>query len=153
MQVLEYQMLDARNLLCCSTKFDPDGITRALLEINELLGNNNISRNDTTIYLSFNNKEDLTINIYLSLKKKITDIKDTFWLKERIFLIQAVRTRHEGELYTLRDSFFKILQYLDTHQLSPITPFCCKVLAGLENPEDIRDMIVDIYVGINGNIV
>ena len=153
MQVLEYQMLDVRNLLCCTTKFDPDAITGTLLEINELLKNNDISKNDATIYLSFKNKEDLAITMYLSLKKKITDIKDTFWLKERLFLIQAVRARHEGELYNLRDSFFKIMQYLNTRQLSPITPFCCKVLAGLENPEDTRDMILDIYVGVNGNIL
>jgi len=153
MQMLEYQMLDARNLLCCTTKFNPDGITGTLLEIDELLENNNISKNDATIYLSFNSKEDIAINVYISLKKKITEVNDTFWLKERIFLIQAVKARHEGGLYTLRDSFFKILQYLNTRQLSPITPFCCKVLSGLEDPEDTQNMIVDIYVGVNGNIL
>jgi DNA gyrase inhibitor GyrI len=63
-----------------------------------------------------------------------------------------VKARHEGELCKLKDSFSQITQYLDMHKLSPITPFFCKVLTGLEDPENVQDMIADIYVGVNGNI-
>jgi len=146
-------MLDARNLLCCTTKLDSDNLTETLLEIDEVLTSNGVSKSDTTMYLSFSGDEAPIIHMYLALKKKVKTIKDPFWLKERLFLVQAVKGRHEGELDSLKESFSKIMQYLNAHQLSPITPFCCKVLAGLEDPTNTKDMIADIYIGVNGNIL
>ena len=145
-------MLDASNLLCCTTILDADSFTKSLREISELLISNDISRKDTTIYLSLKNDEPLVIHIYIAIKKKIVYIKDSFWIKERILFVQAVKARYEGELYIIRDCLSEIMQYLAKHKLSPITPFCCKVIAGLEDMKNTHDMIVDIYVGVNGNI-
>jgi hypothetical protein len=152
MQIIEYQMLDARNLLCCTAKFDPDSFAGTLKGINELLANNDISRHETTMHLSFDSVEPQMIQLHFALKKKMEHINEPCWIKDRVFLVQAVKARHEGELYELRNSFSQITKYMDMHKLSPITPFFCKVLAGLEDPENVQDMIADIYVGVNGNI-
>ena len=72
--------------------------------------------------------------------------------KERVHLEQAVRTRHEGSLSELNASLSTITQYLKRRNLSSITPFCCKVLTGLQAPVDFQNMILDIYVGVNANV-
>ena len=153
MQILEYQMLDVRNLLCCTTKFNPDSFAEALQKIEETLKNNEITSKDTAIYLLFGNDENQTINIHFATEKEITYPKDLFQFKERLYLVQAVKSRYEGELYDIKDSFYQIQQYMDTRKLSPITPFCCKVISGLEDSKNTGDVIVDIYVGVNGNII
>ena len=153
MQFLEYQMMEAKNLLCCDTQLNPESFSESLREINDLLSVNTYQKQEATYYLIFSNLESSAVSLYISLKNKISNVKEPFRLKERIHLAQAVKTRHEGPLSDLGDSLLRIMQYLDKRKLSPITPFCCKVLAGLDDPADTRNMIMDIYVGVNINVI
>lgn len=153
MQFFEYQVLKAKNLLCCTTQLVPENLAADLREIGNLLESNSVSKLDTTLYLIICDFGNPNITLNISTKKGITNVRDPFWLKEKIHLIQAVRTRHEGDLFELWGSISQAKKYLCAHNLPPITPYYCKVLVGLETPEDTQSIIMDIYVGVNCNVL
>ena len=152
MQFLEYQMLEARNLLCTTTRLDIEDLDKSLREADELLRSYGVSDQYATKYIVISDFENPTINLNISMNKKIVNVKKPFWYKERIYLIHAVKTRHEGNLFELWDSLSQLMRYLNTNKLKPITPYYCKILSGLKNSRDTCNMIIDVYVGINGNI-
>jgi hypothetical protein len=151
MKFLKYQMLEAKNLLCCSTQLNPEILINDLEKISNVFENNSYLRQDATCYLIFDDIKSHTVSLCVPLKEKDLDVNPIFWIKECVFT-SAVKARHEGRLSTLRDSLAETQRYLDAQKLFPITPFCCKVLTGLDSIEDTNNMIIDIYVGINLNI-
>lgn len=153
MQFLECQVLDARNLLCCTTRFDHENFMNLLAEIDEQITSQGISRQNATTFLIFNDEKNQTINAYVSLNKKMENLPSRFWIRERIHLEQAVKTRYEGDLFGLGESFSGMKKYLEKRRLTPITPFCCRVMAGLTEPHDTENTIIDVYIGVNVNII
>jgi len=152
MRFLKHQMLEAKNLICCSTQLNPKRIIEDLKKINNMLEDNSCPKQDSSCYLIFDDIESAAASMCIPLKENTLEANPSFWIKEHIYLASAIKTRHEGSLDTLKDSLYETQMYMDTQNLSPITPFCCKVLAGL-NVEDTQNMIVDIYVGVNPNII
>ena len=152
MQFLEFQVLNGRNLLCCEAKFDPENLAKSMNEINELLTGQG-ARSRGTTYLIFNSLKNQDMKVYVALDKEVKAVPPPFWIKEAVHMENAVKTRHEGDLFALNGSFHRVKQYLEERGLTPITPFCCKVMSGLKSPNDTKNTIMDIYIGVNANIL
>ncbi len=66
-------------------------------------------------------------------------------------LINAVRMRYEGDICGISESQFLLAKYLNENDLEPVTGHYFSYIQALR--ESPRSSIVDIYVGINSNIL
>jgi len=59
--------------------------------------------------------------------------------------------RHEGEIRDIKQSELLLKEYLERHNLEPITGYYHSYIQALEESPD--SSIVDIYVSINTNVL
>ncbi len=76
---------------------------------------------------------------------------ENYIFKPRFKLENAVKIRHFGSLATLERSRAQLQQHLLAHELHPITNYYYVVVKSAQDHSE--DNIIDIYVGVNGNIV
>ena len=152
MQFLDYQILDADNLLCCATEFTREGILKTLCKLNSYIAEFDVQKK-ANMYMIIPEKEAETITMGISIDRGDPEIGKDFIFKNRIHLEQAIKTRHEGDLLELGKGLQALIIYIKSLKLDPITQFCCRILSRLDDNRDIENTIVDIYVGVNRNIL
>ena len=89
------------------------------------------------------NETILDLEFFVPVSKKFKS-NEFYVYKPQLMLFNAVRARHSGTYDTLIDSRQKMQDYLFQKCYQPITDFYYYI-----NDSNL----VDIYVGINGNIV
>jgi hypothetical protein len=76
---------------------------------------------------------------------------ENFKYKSQFKLINAVKMRYEGDIFGIRKSELALNNYLSEHHLEPITH---RYFSYIQAPEDSPDsVIIDVYVGINMNVL
>jgi len=156
MQFLNYQVLKAQNLLCCEAHLHPEEIIKVIEKLYCQLSQGGSAKAKTTVFIILSGGKDTAVTLCVSADKKMGSVQEPFFFKEQIYLKQAIKTRHEGDLCGILDSVNKLIEYIHSENLMPITRFCGKVLIGLDNPnnsEELNNAIIDIYVGVNTNIL
>lgn len=76
---------------------------------------------------------------------------ENYQLKKYFRLIHAVKIRHEGSIKTLSDTENFLNEYIKMNSFQPITNFYYVIIRN--DPKNTNDNIIDIYVGINYNIL
>lgn len=70
-----------------------------------------------------------------------------------IHLESAVRTRYEGPFEQIPHGLYNLYGYLEAKSLHAITSVYGIIISGIKDQEDNECIILDMYAGINRNIV
>ncbi len=71
--------------------------------------------------------------------------------KSRLYIENAVRARYEGDFMEVWQGVEELEQYIRRQKFLQITDAYCMVLYGLDNVEDLKNTIVNIYCGVSKN--
>lgn len=148
MEIIEKQYLSVESLLSYRTRSTYNKIGQLIDHISSSL---ELLEMEQTGNIIFSMKENtygteeaiLDLEFFVPVSKEFKS-NEFYVYKPQITLYNAVRARHSGTYDTLIDSRKKILNYLSQKCYQPITDFYYYVN---------NSNLVDIYVGINGNIV
>ena len=94
----------------------------------------------------------MDIEILVPMNKEIL-LPDGYLFKPIFKLVNAIKIRHEGNPAFLQKSADEMTEYIQENKLTPITVGYNVIVNEPKTPQDIDNMIVDIYVGVNPNIL
>ncbi len=148
MEIIEKQYLSVESLLSYRTRSTYSKLDKLIEHISESL---KFLEKEQTGNIIFSLKENtygtdeviLDLEFFVPVSKEFKS-NEFYVYKPKLKLCNAVRVRHSGTYDTLINSRKKMQKYLSRMCYQPITDFYYYINDG---------NIVDIFVGINGNIV
>jgi hypothetical protein len=153
-QILENQTLEMTNVLSRRGTFSQTELQVEMQKIGLLLKEKAVEKNGSVVTATFaiDVSGDMDIEILVPLNHAIF-LPNGYTLKPNFKLTNAVKIRHAGNPVHLQKSAQDINAYIADNQLIPITVGYNVVVSEPKNPQDVENMIVDIYVGISPNIL
>ena len=94
----------------------------------------------------------MDVEILLPLDREIAPPEGYVW-KPRLLLTNAVVAWHVGSPATMQQSANAINTYILEHHLIPITVGYNVTVKETKTPQELDDMVVDIYVGVSPNVL
>lgn len=151
MQFIDNQMLMFSNLLSYRTNVQYNDIPRLIEYILSNLNVLDISPSNKVIFTlrGENRKQnDVEIEVLIPVNGRLSDVK-MYDFKAFFKLMNAVSVRHEGDFSLIPNTKDGLLRYIEQKNYEPVTePYYRVIRQGTEN-----DCIIDIYIGINSNIL
>ena len=156
-EIAENESLEMTNVLTYRGKITQQQSAIISKEMNDIISANNAQKtmigvSATYEIINSGSETIMDVEIMYPLDKYI-DVTSPYKIKPIFRLKNAVRIRHEGNPVTIQNTVNELMQYISTHGLTPITPGYNVTIKEPKNPSDIDSMIVDIYVGVNDNIL
>jgi effector-binding domain-containing protein len=96
---------------------------------------------------------DIKVDIYIPLNKAPETSIKNYILKSKVYLTNAIKTRHEGDLFSIQNSIRHLEQYIEKKNLKQITNNYNMIMLGLDDKADSQNSIVDIYIGVSSNVL
>ncbi len=148
MEIIEKQYLSVESLLSYRTRSTYSKLDKLIEHISESLKFLEMERTGNIIFSLKENtygtdETILDLEFFVPVSKEFKS-NEFYVYKPKLKLCNAVRARHSGTYDTLISSRKKVQNYLSQKCYQPITDFYYYI-----NDSNL----VDIYVGINGNIV
>lgn len=153
MQIVRHQMLDLQNMVYCETNIDSSDARTIAKKVHELEQAFGVRKEKKILFVLKRNNESAVIEAILFPIDSPDSIKDSrYKLKRKMHIESAVKIRHEGDWNMLENTIECLNYFIAKQELKKITTYYCSVLTGL-NRDELRDVIVDIYVGVSRNIL
>lgn len=151
-QIMENQELEFDNLLSFRGKVGNEQLQQINVQMEQLIKESGAEKKGYPITVTYGVEGNLMdIEILVPLDKKI-DSKDTkFVFKDKLKILHALKAVHTGNPAGLQNTCNELNEYMTKNQMVPVT-------AGYNITRkvdmlDINNSEIDIYVGINPNIL
>ena len=150
----EYRM---SNVLSFRKKLPAAEFQRESIRIGKFVESGGYTRTGSTVTATFsieqqNGEQVLDMEILVPLDKSFSP-PDGCVCKPEFVLTNAASIRHIGNPAGLQDTCNRLMAYLQEHNLQPITGGYNATVREAKTPTEIDQMIVDVYIGINPNIL
>ena len=157
MEIRENQTLELRKVLSYRAKMTQQELALKSQEIERLLQECGAKRTAPPITATFAVEQSaqgpvMDIELLLPLDREIAPPEGYAW-KPRFLLTNAVVARHVGSPATMQQSANAINAYILEHHLTPITTGYNVTVKEAKTPQELDDMVVDIYVGVSPNVL
>lgn len=157
MDILVNQELRMKNVLSFRKKLSAVALQQETERIGRFIENGGFNKTGPTASVTFaveeeNGEQIFDIEVLIPLEQPFTP-PDGCVCKSEFRLLNAVFIRHTGDPARLQESCDKLTAYIQEHELQPIT---CGYNVTVQEPKtsaDIDQMIVDVYIGVNPNIL
>ena len=149
MLFLEHQILDMQNVVAVRVDISEDKINDELKRAAKQMDDNKMSRNGRAI-ISMCGDESWLLFPLIDVPAMIPD---DWKFKDRFHLESAVRTRHEGEYSRLSKSIDELYGYVIKRGLNAITGHYCVMVRDWSHGVDLKNLIIDIYIGVSNNVL
>lgn len=150
-EIRENQILEVRNLLSFHGKVkgqELQTICQEMENVAKLAGAKKVANPITATFAM--HEGQIEVEALLPIDKEIEDT-DKFQYKSMIRITNAIVAVHKGSPENLQNSCNELNQYMITHKLVPIT-VGYNVTKHID-PSNIDNTLIEVYVGINPNIV
>lgn len=153
MQIIKDQYIHYKNLLSYKTKINPENIFLITKYISNNLDKIGIKHQNKIIFYIDNYlypEQKHEIEFLIPVDKMLAN-NDHFSFKPTFKMVNTVKIRHEGSPETLNTSYKLLLDYIKQNKQEPITPAYCMIIR--EDANQPTNGIIDIYIGLNSNIL
>lgn len=151
MQIIENQTLNYKNLIAYGTRTRISDIPQLLGYIRGNLHNLGLSSAGRTLF-TIEKKSDLqgVLDVEVLIPVDGSFMSCDEYARKPVFrLINAVTIRHEGNIAEIAETLGKLREHISQKAYETVTkPYYSVVRA-----DDTGDSIIDIYVGINYNVL
>ena len=153
-QILQNQIFEMIHVLSRRGKFSENEIQIEIQKINELLKEKRAEQTGGVVTATFEIDRSgiMDIEILVPLNKEIS-VPSGYTFKPVFKLTNAVKIRHEGNPSLLQESADELNAYMQNNNLTPITVGYNIMINDVKNQQDAENIVVEIYVGINPNIL
>ncbi|NLM98352.1 MAG: AraC family transcriptional regulator [Halanaerobiaceae bacterium] len=145
------------NILSLRKKLKQNELSDEINMIHNYLAENRIKRAGPLVTAIFNveqvnGEQIIDIEILAPMDKK-NGLPEKYNFKEKFYLTNAVYARHEWNPAFLQETYNKLIKYINDNNLQQITPAYNVYINEFSSINDLDEMIIDIYIGINPNIL
>ncbi len=150
MQILKNQMLSRNNLVICRKDVENADIFKFIKYASDNIHALDLEVNDNIIFTRHSSDKGQITEMMIPVRGEVTHFGE-FEYKPCFKLINAVTIRHEGGLGRIGSTEQKLRNYINESHLEPVTSPYYVIVRGDE--QCAEDCIIDIYIGINYNIL
>lgn len=150
MQILKNQMLSRNNLVICRKNVENADIFKFIRYAYDNIHALDLEVNDNIIFTRHSSENQQITEMMIPVRGEISHFGG-FEYKPCLKLINAVTIRHEGGIGKIGSTEKKLTDYISECHLEPVTAPYYVVVRGDE--KSAEDCIIDIYIGINYNIL
>jgi hypothetical protein len=151
MEIKENQTLEIENLLSYRGKVKQTDIENIGKDMDKIISENGRNRIGNPITATFGVEgDDMDLEILLPIDKEISDIGE-YRFKKKIRIENAVLISHKGNPALIQNTFNILNKYIMENKMQPIT--VGYNVTRKADPLDVENTIIDVFVGINPNIL
>lgn len=150
MQILKNQMIARNNLIVCKRKMSHEDIFSFIRYASENIRALDLEINDKIMFTTVNSDDGEMIKVMIPVSGQVRSCGE-FEYQPMFKLVNAVAIRHEGGFAVIGSTEKKLTEYIAENHFEPITsPYYVVVRNDTSN---LDNNIIDIYIGINYNIL
>jgi effector-binding domain-containing protein len=155
--ILENQELMLNNLISLRKKMTQQEMTQELQKIGQIIKENNATKCGPIITSTFAIEQGymgqvMDIEILIPVDKELS-LGNSLNFKKQFCLINALKISHIGNPSLLQNTYNELNKYINDNNLQTITSAYAVTVKDIADISKIDEAIVDIYIGINPNIV
>lgn len=152
MNITEHTTLELKNVLSYRAKMNQQEFAMKLQEIEQIMQARGCNRSAPIVTATFAIESNgmMDVEILVPLDRKLSIPSGYTW-KTRFFLTNALRVKHVGNPAKLQMTLDKLNEYIETHQLVPITVGYNVTVKDGSTSLELDEVEIDIYVGISPN--
>lgn len=150
-EIKTHQELEVSNILSFRGKVKPYELDNIMKDMEQKIADAGAKRVGNPITATYAmDKDCVEIEVLLPINQKIGSVEN-YKFKERVRITNAVLLSYKGNPAGLQAACNELNQYMAEHQLQPIT--VGYNITKYVNPNKVEDTEIDVYVGINPNIL
>ncbi|WP_163193618.1 AraC family transcriptional regulator [Clostridium thermarum] len=155
--ILEKQELILENVISLRKMMTQQEITVEMKKLGDFIKEKGAEKNGPVITSTFGVEQRgfeqvLDMEILVPLNKKIDSQKE-YKFKKNFYLTNALKTTHVGNPAMLQNTYNNLNRYIQEKCVQPITSAYNVTTKDISDLSKIDEVIIDIYIGINPNIV
>jgi len=156
-EIKKNKELKMENVLSLRKKLKQDELNNEINIIQNFFIDNKIKRGGPLVTAIFNveqvnGEQIIDIEILVPMDKKNV-LPEKYNFKENFHLTNAVYARHEGNPAFLQQTYNELIKFINDNNLQQITSAYNVYINDLASIDNLDAMIIDIYIGINPNIL
>lgn len=156
-EITENTTLEMKNVLSYRSKSTRRQLQMASQEIEAILKDKGVKRTgpsvSTTFDIDTSGDEPIFDMELLIPVDRIIYIDSPYRMKPVFRLVNAVKIRHEGKPELLQQTANELMDYIRKQRLTPVTSGYNVTIKQPSSPMDMDDLVVDLYIGVDGNIL
>lgn len=157
MEIRENQTLEMMNVLSYRGKMTQQELAAKSQEIERILKESGAKKAAPVVTTTYAVEQGtmgpvMDVELLLPLDREIRVPEGYIW-KPHFLLTNALRLHHVGHPSQLQNSINELNTYIQMHCLIPITTGYNVTLKEAKTPLELDKMEVDVYVGINPNLL
>lgn len=152
-EILTGQELHMTNVLSLRVKGTQADMQREMGRVGQFIQNEGLAVTGATVTTTFAVEGGiLDLELLIPLDKSFVP-PDGCTCKPEFRLVNAASIRHIGSPAGLQRSCDELVAHIQRRDLTAITNGYNKTVKDAKNPDELDDMIVDIYIGISPNVL
>ncbi len=145
------------NVLSLRKKVTQQDVNSEMMKIGKFLQDNGAKKAGPVVTATFaietlNGQSILDMEILIPLDKEITVLGE-YTLKPVFHIVNALYARHEGNPSIIQNTYNEMLAYINQNKLQQITAGYNVQIKDMLPGMSPDDMIIDVYIGMNPNIL
>ena len=148
MQILEHQCLHLNNLISYKTIVEKKRLNELIKHIKDNVNSLQLYIKDNILFTASPVNDKLNIEVLVPVTGEAHDCEN-YRVKSIYKLNNAVVIRHEGCLSEIEGTIDCLNQYIKNKNYQSITAPYCRIIRS----DNDRDSIIDIYIGLNNNVL
>lgn len=156
MLIEEHVELYYKNLISFRKTITQNELQNEMEDLNSFINQNNLTivgpKISTTYSINQTMNPTMDIEILIPIDKSFKD-NEKFKFKPELKLVNAIKYVYKGNPKNLNNSIVQIQNYIEAKNLIPITSLYTINMFEAKNLQDMNKFSVELYLGINPNIL
>ncbi|ADL50580.1 transcription activator effector-binding protein [Clostridium cellulovorans] len=145
-----------KNLLSFRKTLTQAELQEEMKKIEEFLNKNNLKKNGPTITTTYSVNQamipTMDFEVLIPLEGNMP-FSDTYKVKKEFKLVNALKVSHIGNPAGIQQTVMGVQKYIKENNLQPITSLYNVTINEVKSVEEMDKLHVDMYIGLNPNIV
>lgn len=156
MNVETGKSIKVHNLVSIRKKMTQDQVQYEVMKMGQLMKEKGIKKDGPMISATFgveivDGRQLLDMEFLVPVDKEV-DLPEEYTFKKKFHLVNALYTRHEGDLIALESTYQKLQKYMNENTLQPITS-AYNMNVNEEQVTKGEQPIIDLYIGVNPSVL
>ena len=157
MEIQTNQLYEMKNAISYRAKMTQQEVNEVMNRMGAFIKENGLNKSGcvtTTTFAveSIGGTQLMDIEILCPVDKAC-DVPYGFTFKPKFRLSNAAKITHNGNPANMQESVNKLIDYLNQNKLTPVTSLYNVTVNEPKTPQDIDNMVVDMYIGVTDNIL
>lgn len=157
MEIQTNQTYEMKNVISYRAKMTQQEVNDVMNNLGTFIQNNGLIKSGCVTTTTFS-VENADVSQLMDIEilcpvDRVCEVPQGFKFKPEFRLSNAAKITHKGNPVNMQESVNKLISYLNQNKLTPITSLYNVTVNEPQTPQDIDNMVVDMYIGVTDNIL